>query len=169
MPVIIHEVSEVSDNLVNKNLFNKFMNDRMVVFAADVLRAEILLQRGGFYMDIGLEQKEDLEPYFRQYEVVLIMDRCYGSAKGSSFLTQTTALLKAIPGIAKSLVVLPEALTVHRYFAYHSWEIVLARGSIEKSKLLVADFDRYFRYHGLQSWYEYINNLSFDYFPASVE
>ena len=44
------------------------MEDNYFSFANDLLKQEVVLQMGGFYADVTLEQKIDLEPYFKHYE-----------------------------------------------------------------------------------------------------
>ena len=162
-PVIIHDISEISDGFVNKKLFEKFMQDRMWSFANDLVKSEVLLQRGGLYSDIGLEQKQDLSSYFRQYEGFVFADRAYAAKMGSPFLNATLNLMKQMPGILKNLSVRHDSITLLRFMAYHAWKIVLAQGNIPKSQFVKANFDQNFNHHGLDSWFAYLNKLTPDY------
>jgi len=146
-PVIIHDISEISDGFVNKKLFEKFMHDSMWSFANDLVKSEVLLQRGGLYSDIGLEQKQDLSSYFRQYEGFVFADRAYAAKMGSPFLNATLNLMQQMPVILKNFSVRPDSITLLRFIAYHAWKIVLAQGNIPKSQFVKANFDQNFNYH----------------------
>ncbi len=178
VPIIIHDMSEIFENFTNKNLFKKLMSDKFFAFAANILRQEIVLQMGGLYMDIGLEQIQDLKPYFKKYEGLLfsskwnfMIDTVFGAKKGSPLLKESLALKKQFPDVLPLVTVKPnpKEFTVQRLNSYHSWRVVMAQMEGLTPPLVITNFTKNFVYHGFKSWVEYKNLYTTDYFPREED
>ena len=157
-PVIIHEISEIIDQFKLKPLFEKLMRDKLFSFASDIARQEILVQQGGLYNDIGIEQTTDLEHYFRKYERIQcirwgwIDTHFIAAPKGSKFYVQSLLMIEPImkAALQKGLTI-PHQHT-HEFLEARTWQLVAA---MEQQPLTPVGFvfaDKEYIPHGLGSW-----------------
>ena len=172
--VSIHDITEIFENFTNKNLFKKLMKDQFFAFAANILRQEIVLQVGGLYMDIGLEQTQDLTPYFQKYEGLLfssiwnfMIDTVFGAKKGSPLLLKSLTLKREFPYVLPILPVKPDPKEhiIQRLNSFHAWRVIMAQMEGQLPPIVITDFAENFVYHGFESWSPYKEAFTVDYFP----
>ncbi len=158
VPVIIHEISEIIDQFNIKPLFEKLMSDKLFSFASDIARQEILVQQGGLYNDIGIEQTTDIEHYFRKYERIQCIRRVWidthfiAAPKGSTFHTQSLLMIEPLMKAALQKGLTVPHLRTHEFLEARTWQLVAA---MEEKPLTSVGFvfaDKEYTPHGLGSW-----------------
>ena len=161
-PVIIHDISEVADQFITKNLFTRFLNDNHFCYAGDLAKQEIVLQQGGLYADIGLEQKTNLEPYFKKYEELFFSAERWGSEGGSAVgarknlphLRNSLVFASQIERLIPQLSVIPSRPRVLvGLHIWTAWRINWALEAEQKTNLGFIYLDVDFDYHGFASWH----------------
>ncbi len=175
VPVEVHELKEVAEKFVTRKLYEKFMQDEMFAFAGNLARQEIILQFGGLYADIGLEQLEDLEWFFKKYERVLCIHEprvdihFFAAAKGSKFFSQAISLIEpVVKSLEQSGISMP-FYEVHGFIERRIWQFIEA---IENKTLATEAFfyegDDY-RYHGMRSWMHLVKNVTVTYLMEGIQ
>ncbi len=163
VPVIIHEVGEIEEMFITKKLYKSLLEGKHFAVACNLARQEILLQYGGLYMDIGLEQLRDIGDYFKRYDWIQTLGNGYnkvglndfalGAPKGSAFLKRALNFSSKIPQMLSKLPVFPNGHTLVLLNTLHAWQVVWATESASKTKLGFVYKDSDFNYHGLSSWH----------------
>ena len=170
VPVVIHDINEIIDQFITKNLFLKLLNDGLFSFASDLARQEILVQEGGLYADIGLEQIRDIEPYFKKYERLQakvsgggIDTHFIAASKNSTFYsTSLQAIVPFMQQAALNNIQIPYD-RVHSFFEIDTWRIVIAMIPISADRLGYTLEKRDYIWRGLKSWWSDIARVTIDY------
>ncbi len=171
VPVIVHDISEITERFINKNLFKKLLHDGFYAFASNIARQELLVLEGGLYTDIGMEQLRDVSWNFKKYDLVLPLNipwswldnNFLAAAKNSIFLIKT---LKFIPKLMRVVgdhgVEIPDE-RINAYLERRTWQVIAAME--DKDYVSQAFFyeSRDYKYHGLGSWYKDQIELSIAY------
>ncbi len=171
-PIILHEISEISQNFIAKKLYKKFLNDRLFAFAGEIARQEILLQEGGLYTDIGIEKISNLDPYFRHYDLLMCISFSWvdnhflAAKKGSPFLAKSLSLIDRLPSTLATHAITPESKSIHWLLTVDTWQLVAAitNHTFGPEAFLYEGID--YRVHGLGTWYSDEEKLTVDYLNA---
>jgi hypothetical protein len=170
VPVIIHEISEIQDSFITEGVYAKFLNEDLFSFASNIARQEILLQYGGLYADIGMEQLVDLDPYFKHYEWILftwqensLWDGFVAIKKSDPVLKNSLTLLQQLPQILRLLPVVPTPITLTGLITFHLWRIFSLQMQ-PHTKIICMNQNLIANEHGFASWYGYLNTLSIESF-----
>ena len=177
IPGVIHEIEEVLDRFITKNLFRIFLNDKRLSKAGDLARQEILLQYGGLYADIGLEQLHDLEAYFKKYTWIQFMwlDRpncsyrlgssALGAQKGSQLLRKSLRFIRELSNVVSRIRLKMESGEgASMLITWHAWRLFWALEEAPKSSLGFVYKNIDFDYHGFSSWHWEMDTFSVDYY-----
>ena len=173
VPVIIHEISEIQDSFITKGIYEKFLNDNYFAYASDLARQEILLQLGGLYADIGIEQLRDIEPLFKKHETLFVISAEWGglnsftlgAKKQSPLLNQTLTFIHQAATILSELPVMPDPFTLVGLPIWHGWRIFLAFSSPELTTVGFVYKDKDVKWNGHGSWWKdkRYNNYNLNY------
>ena len=167
--VIIHELNEIMDNFIAKDLFKKLFDDGLFSFASDIARQEILIQEGGMYTDIGMEQLRDIEWAFKKYDRVMCISGSWvdnhliAAKKNSPFYVNSLNLL--VP-IVKYMLEQKINLSPHdraMFLTVRLWQLVEAMEgkSTQRESFFYESID--YQWHGLGSWKHLTSRLSLTY------
>lgn len=169
VPVQIHDIGEISDDFISKDIFKKFMNDGFFSFAADLAKQELLVKYGGLYADVGMEQLSDIDWYLRKFDQVMCLrgtwvDTGFTAAKkGSEFFSKSLAMISPIMrSVASSNIKIPDC-EVHAYKERRMWQLVA--GMQNRTFASTAFFYEGMAYksHGLNTWSHLVYSVTVDY------
>ncbi len=163
VPVIIHEVGEIEEMFITKKLYKSLLEGKHFAVACNLARQEILLQYGGLYMDIGLEQLRDIGDYFKRYDWIQTLgngpgnkhlnDFALGAPKGSNLLRNSLKFSAQIPELLNKIPVLPDGHALVLLNTLSAWRLAWATEKAPKSLLGFVFRDSDFNYHGFASWH----------------
>lgn len=168
LPIIIHEITEIEGQFINKNIFKKLMKDKMFAFASKIARQEILFLMGGLYADVGMEQLEDLESFFRKFELIFCVrntwvdNHFFAMTKGSPFFFKSLSLMGPLmrQTLEKNITVSPR---VDVYLETRIWQLIAAKES--KTSLSEVYFyeGQDYLYHGFGTWVNLTEKVTVSY------
>ena len=167
--IIIHELSEVEESFIAKNLYRKLLRDNMFSFAGKIARQEILIQHGGLYADIGMMQLQDIEWYFKKYELVLPIKRTsmdnhfLAAKKGTNFFSTSLALIKPLMLLVKEKKAFIEPYHLFTFLDVRIWKLVAAMENCTLSELGFFYEETHYKQHGLNSWSKNILKITIPY------
>ncbi len=160
VPVTIHEISEIEENFIAQKLFQHFLRDNHLSKAGNIARQEILLQYGGLYSDIGLEQMIDLDDYFQKYSWIQVIgpdsltnSYTLGAPKNYPFLKNTLQFVRDIPKTVASLDVLPDTWSCAWLTTSYGWKIFWGLKQVATDSVGFVYHNADFKYHGFASWH----------------
>ncbi len=169
VPVIMHEISEVEDKFINGRHYRKFLKDEMFSFAADIARQEILVQMGGLYADIGIEQLADLEWTFKKYRFIgcLLRDQTdvhfIAAAKDTPLLKKSLGFLEPLMNLVKVTNTSVPLYAFHEYKERRMWQLIAAMEDMVFTQEAFFYEGRDYAYHGMSSWAKFVGKISLDY------
>ena len=68
--ITLMEIKDIESSFVTGDLYQKAIKSGQFGKATDILRLEILLQYGGYYLDTDYELFQSLKPYSKTYDFV---------------------------------------------------------------------------------------------------
>ena len=174
VPVVIHDISEVVDQFVTKERFQKFLKGGRFVFASDLARQEIIFIYGGLYADIGLEQLRDIGTYFKKYDWIQIIfpggieinTFALGAKKNSPLIKGALHFIKNIPQTLIQLPTLPKSLVLVGLHSWYAWKLIWALENEPLSKIGFVYKNIDFKYHGLASWLITLDSFTANHYLA---
>ncbi len=169
VPVIIHEIAEVIEIFITKSIFQKLIKYKMFAFASNLARREILVQHGGLYADIGIEQLTDLEWVFKKSNKIICVHNSWldnhflASEKNSDFFKEGLKIILPVMRLIKSTPISITAAGIHGYLSIRSWQLVAAVKNMTTFTDLMFYEGRDYKYHGMRTWDGMQEKLSLDY------
>ncbi len=101
-----YAVKDYIDTFITKHLIIKLMNDGLYGFASNLIRLEVLNEKGGVYCDIGLKQLVPIEQEMQRFHGLFYVkknceiDVCaMGFSKASPFLNMQLNFIARLPMI----------------------------------------------------------------------
>lgn len=169
VPVIIHDITEISEEFITKNIFKHLMKDKHFCFAGDLAKQEIILRYGGLYADIGLEQLRDLDSYFRKYDEIIFVGwgtvdgSALGAKRNSIHLRNSLNFTSQIQRTIAELPVYPGPYALVGLPIWDAWKLFWALEKEPKTLIGFVYKDSDFNYHGFASWHDPIKNKVYNF------
>ena len=70
VPVLIHELEEISPEMSIQFIFDAYYEDRQFCIASDVARQVVVYLYGGIYSDLGADFSTDIAPLLKEYDYI---------------------------------------------------------------------------------------------------
>ena len=132
-PVVIHEISEISEKFITESYFTRFLKHNKIEYATGLAKQEILLQYGGLYVGWEFEQEQDVKPYFKKYNALHFIwkkreleDEILGASRGANFLKESLNLVNNLASILENMKNPPDPATLMGLPGWHLWRFAWA-------------------------------------------